>query len=93
MVLGSRYLGAYFGPAEEMDAWVLLQVWMFSEGVRDQAKVAKQHPLAAYDVLGILLQLVWQYIQRTVPGVGSLMDTNESAVREDFSQPSLEGRR
>ena len=34
--------------------------------------------------MGILLQLEWQYLQRTVPGVGTLMGNIEEAIREKF---------
>ena len=36
------------------------------------------------------MQLEWQYIQRTVPGVGTLMRPIEEAIREKFS-PALFG--
>ena len=38
----------------------------------------------AYAGLGMLLQLEWQYLQRTVPVVGTLMDPVEEALREKF---------
>ena len=48
------------------------------------AKFATQHPQMAYSGLGVLLQLELQYLQRTVPVVGSLIDLTESELREDF---------
>ena len=36
------------------------------------------------------LQLEWQYLQRTVPGVGTLMGPIEEILREKFS-PALFG--
>ena len=36
------------------------------------------------------MQLKWQYLQRTFPGVGTLMGTIEEAIREKFF-PSLFG--
>ena len=38
----------------------------------------------------MLLQLEWQYLQRTVPGVGTIMGPIEEALREK-SLPSLFG--
>ena len=35
-----------------------------------------------YAVLGMSLQLEWQYLQRTVPGVGALMGPIEQTLRE-----------
>ena len=39
----------------------------------------------------MLLQLEWQYLQRTVPGVGSLIGLIEDSLREAFF-PALFGR-
>ena len=36
------------------------------------------------------MQLEWQYLKRTVPGVGTVMGTNEEALREKFF-PALFG--
>ena len=38
----------------------------------------------AYAGLGMSLQLKWQYLQRTVSGVGTLMGPIEEALREKF---------
>ena len=40
--------------------------------------------------MGMSLQIECQYLQRTVPGVGTLMDTIEETIREKFS-PALFG--
>ena len=64
-VSGSRYLGAYLGPQAELEAW--------SHRVRFLAKISRLHPQSAYAGLGVSLQYEWQYLQRTVPGVGTLM--------------------
>ena len=37
------------------------------------------------------LQLKWQYLQRTVPGVGALVDLIESALGKNFSQDLFVG--
>ena len=65
-----------------MDKW--------SHRVKMLAKIARRHPQSAYSGLGILLQSEWQYLQRTVPGVGTLMGPIEEALREKIS-PSLFG--
>ena len=58
-VVGSRYLGAYLGPQEELDAWVKPQVEAWAHGVRVLGKISLRHPQSAYAGLGILLQLEW----------------------------------
>ena len=70
----SRYLGAYFGPQAELEAWVKPQVEAWAHKAKVLAKIARRHPQSAYAGLGMLLQSEWQYLQRTVPGVGTLID-------------------
>ena len=86
----SIYLGAYLGPQEELAAWVKPQVEAWAHGVRVLDQIDQRHPQSAYDSLGISLQLEWQYLQRTIPGVGPLMGTIEEALQEKFS-PALFG--
>ena len=54
------------------------------------AKIARWHPQSAYAGLVMSLQSDWQYLQMTVPGVGTLMGPIEEALREKFP-PSLFG--
>ena len=41
---GSRYLGAYLGPQEELAVWVTPQVEAWAHRVRVFGKIARQHP-------------------------------------------------
>ena len=68
------------------------QVEAWSHGVRVLVKISQRHPQLAYAGLGMSLQLEWQYLQRTVPGVGTLMGPIEEALREKFF-PALFGVR
>ena len=52
--------------------------------VRFLGKITQWHPQLAYADLGMLLQLEWQYLQRTVPGVGTLMGPIKEVLREKF---------
>ena len=61
-VSGSRYLGAYLGPQEELEAWVKPQVEAWAHGVRVLAKISRRHPQLAYSGLGMSLQSEWQYL-------------------------------
>ena len=81
-ISGSRHLGAYLGPQKELEAWVKPQVEAWDHGVRVLGKIDRRHPQLDYYGLGMLLQLEWQYLQRTVPGVGTLMGPIEEALRE-----------
>ena len=83
-VSGSRYLESYLGPQVELEEWVKPQVEAWSHRVRVLAKIDRQHHQSAYASLGMPMQLDWQYLQRTVPGVGTLIGPIEEALREKF---------
>ena len=59
-VSGSRQLGVYLGPQEELAAWVKPQVEEWAHGVRVLGKISRRHPQSAYSGLGISLQLEWK---------------------------------
>ena len=72
------------GPKEELEEWVRTKLESWAHRVRTIAKIAKRYPQSAYSGLGMSIQLEWYYLQRTVPGVGSLMDPIEYSLREAF---------
>ena len=78
------------GTREELEEWLRPKVDAWANGVRILAKTAKRYPQSAYAGLGVSLQLEWQYLQRTVPGVGSLMGPIEDSLRDAFL-PALFG--
>ena len=90
-ISGSRYLGAYLGPRDQLEAWVKPQVEAWDHGVRVLGKISLRHPQLAYAGLGMSMQLEWQYLQRTVPGVGTLMGPIEEALREKFFPLTIQG--
>ena len=89
-IIGSQYTGAYLGPQKELEAWVKPQVEAWAHGVRVLGKISRRHPQSAYAGLGMSLKLEWQYMQRNVPRVGTLMGPIEEALREKFF-PTLFG--
>ena len=68
-----------------MEAWAHV--------VRVLAKIARQHPQSAYAGLGILLKLECQYLQRTIPGVGTLIGPIEEALKGNFFPRYSGGKR
>ena len=38
-----------------------------------------------------MMQVMWQYLQRTVPGVGTLMDPIDLSLREEFTPTANRG--
>ena len=61
------------GSMEELEEWVRTKVEAWAHEVSILAKIAKRYPQLAYAGLGVSLQPEWQYLQRTIPRVGSLM--------------------
>ena len=87
----SRYLGAYLGPRDQLEAWVKPQVEVWAHGVRVLGKIARRHSHWAYAGLGMSLQLEWQYLQRIVPVVGTMMGPIGEALREKLIPALFEG--
>ena len=87
---GSQYMGRFLGPREELEDWVRPKVEAWSHRVCTLAKISKRYPQSIYAGLGMSLQIECQYLQRTVPGVGTIMGPIEDALREAFF-PALFG--
>ena len=66
------------------------KVEAWAHGFRTLSKIAKRYPQSVYAGYGMPLQIEWKYLQRTVLGVGSLMDSIQYALRE-ASFPALFG--
>ena len=90
-VSGSHYLGAYLGPQEELEAWVKPQVEAWAQGVRFLGEISQRHSQSSYVGLGMSLQIECQYLQMTVPGVGTLPGPIEEAIREKLFPALFEG--
>ena len=78
-------MGDYLGTREELGDWVSPKVESWAHRLRTIAKISKRYPQLAYAGLYVSLQLEWQYLQRTVPGVGYIMVPIEDFLREAFS--------
>ena len=59
-----------------------VEAWAY--GIIFLVTIIKWHPQLAYASLGMSLQLEWQYLQRTVTRVSTLMGPIEEALRETF---------
>ena len=67
-----------------------LKVEKWEQAVRILASIAKRFPQTAYAGLAMSLQHEWQYVARTVPGIATLFEPVERAIRK-FFLPSLLG--
>ena len=85
-----QYLAAYLGPREEIEEWMRPKVEAWSHGVRTIAKISKRYNQSAYAGLGMSIHIKLQYLQRTVPALGTMMGTIEYALR-DALFPALFG--
>ena len=47
-VSGSRYLGEYLGPRDQVEVWVKPQLESWAHGVVVLGKIARRHPQSAY---------------------------------------------
>ena len=83
-VSASRYLGAYLGLQDQLEVWVKPQVEAWAHRVIFLGKIAQRHPKLAYSGLGMLLQLEWQYLRMTVPGVGTLIGPNQGGPKREI---------
>ena len=54
---GIRYLRAYLGTREDLEAWVPPQVEAWDHGVRTLGKIVKRQPQSVYEGLGVSLHL------------------------------------
>ena len=63
----------------------------WSHRVHTLAKIVKRYHQSEYAILGMALQIEWQYLQKTVPGVVTLMAYIEDTLREAFLSALLGG--
>jgi hypothetical protein len=87
---GQRYLGGFIGRKKERDEWVSAKAEEWADDVRILAGIARKYPQTAYAGLTMSLQAEWQYVARTVPDIGTLLEPVERAIREAFL-PTLLG--
>ena len=87
---GSRCMGGYWEPREELKEWVRPTVEAWSHRFCTLAKIEKWYPQLSYAGLVMLLHLEWQYLQRAVPGVSSMMGPIGDFLIEAFF-PALFG--
>ena len=54
---GSRLLGAYLCPQEDLEAWVTPKMEAWDHRVIVSSNIAKQHPQLEFSSLGVSLKL------------------------------------
>ena len=67
---GQRYLVEICGRWEEMEQWIRPKLLEWAETIEALGRFAFRYRQIAYTGLVMSLQVEWQYLIRTVPGVG-----------------------
>ena len=88
MSSGTRHLGAVSGSRSDKFKFVEEKVKDWVREIEVLSKIALTEPHAAYAAFTHCLQAKWNYISRTIPGVGELLIDIERAIRQKFI-PSL----
>ena len=88
MSSGTRHLGAVLGSRSDKFKFVEEKVKDWVREIEILSKIALTEPHAAYAAFTHCLQAKWNYISRTISGVGELLLDIERAIRQKFI-PSL----
>ena len=81
---GQRHLGAVIGTEEFKKEYVGEKVSEWVKEVGVLADMARTEPHAAYAAYTHGLQHRWNYIMRTIPGIGPLLRPLENAIKNTF---------
>lgn len=87
---GKRYVGGFLGSEADRAEYVKEKIEAWADGVVILSSIAKRFPQTAYAGLTISLQAEWQHLARTFPGISTLFDPIERAIRKSFI-PALLG--
>jgi len=87
---GTRYLGGFIGSPTLRFDWLREKASFWKKAVKTIARASKKIPQPAYVAMKFSLQIVWQYVHRTVSDAGMFFDGVEEALVSEFL-PSLFG--
>ena len=90
VVTSHRFLGGFLGDTSARDEFVSCKVRQWVSDVIHLAQLAVPQPQAAFAALTKCLQGEWVYLQRVIPGCGSLFSDLTDILRTSFL-PALFG--
>ena len=90
VVTSHRFLGGFLGDTSARDEFVSCKVRQWVSDVTHLAQLAVPQPQAAFAALTKCLQGEWVYLQRVIPGCGSLFSDLTDILRTSFL-PALFG--
>lgn len=89
---GEKHLGAILGPMHDREKFIKDRVEEWVNEIRRLAKIATIEPHAAYTALTFGIRHRWNYLMRTVPGIGHLLEPLEQTIKRELL-PALAGGR
>ena len=78
---GQRHLGAVIGSMTFRKKYIQEKVGYWISEIEKLAEIAKTEPHAAYTAFTFGLKQKWNYISRTIPGVGSMLQPMEKCIK------------
>ena len=90
-VEGKRHLGAAIGDSTFVESYIQLKVAEWVKEIERLSSIATTQPHAAYAAFTHGLTSRWNYLSRTIPDIGELLQPLEIAIRHKFL-PSLTGQ-
>ncbi|XP_063615254.1 uncharacterized protein LOC134788297 [Penaeus indicus] len=87
---GEKHLGAILGPIHNREKFIKDRVEEWVNEIRRLAKIATIEPHAAYTALTFGIRHRWNYLMRTVPGIGHLLEPLEQTIKRELL-PALIG--
>ena len=88
---GQRHLGAAIGTEEFKDKFVKEKVNEWVEEIKMLSNYAKTEPHASYTAFTHGVKHQWNYLLRTIPDVGHLMQPLERAIKDSFIPALMKG--
>ena len=90
VVTSHRFLGGFLGDTSARDEFVSCKVRQWVSDITHLAQLAVPQPQAAFAALTKCLEGEWVYLQRVIPGCGSLFSDLTDILRTSFL-PALFG--
>ncbi|KAL7476750.1 hypothetical protein ACHAW6_002593 [Cyclotella cf. meneghiniana] len=79
-----QYVGRFVGSCTKRDEWLSPMIQKWVTGIKRLAAIATRFPHSAYAGLVSCLSAEWQYICRTVTGIGPSLTMVENALHTKF---------
>ena len=89
---GEKHLGAVLGLADDRELFIKARVEDWVNEMHSLTEMANIEPHAAYTAFTFGIRHRWNFLMRTVPGIGHLLDPLEQTIKRQFIQTLTGGR-